>query len=140
MPTSFMIYGANGFVGAQIARLAVSQGLQPILAGRSAAKLQTLANELGAEVRSFSLDDPAAIDAGVAVVVDLPVVIGHEILADEQRLAIEHPDPPVEVGVGVSVGRGGNVEVGVNVGVGVGVGNCSLSVILRSAYPFSPVA
>ena len=36
MPTPWMIYGANGYTGELIAREAVSRGLKPVLAGRTA--------------------------------------------------------------------------------------------------------
>lgn len=51
-----MIYGANGYTGELIAREAVQQGMRPLLAGRSAAKLAPLAEELACEYRSFSLN------------------------------------------------------------------------------------
>ena len=35
--TPLLIYGANGYTGALIARLAVERGLRPVLAGRSRA-------------------------------------------------------------------------------------------------------
>ncbi|BDY04542.1 saccharopine dehydrogenase NADP-binding domain-containing protein [Ferrimonas sp. YFM] len=54
--TQWMIYGANGYTGELIAREAVKRGLTPILAGRSIEKIRPLANELGLECRSFSLD------------------------------------------------------------------------------------
>ena len=38
-----MIYGGNGYTGALIAREAASRGLKPILAGRTAAKVEQLA-------------------------------------------------------------------------------------------------
>ncbi len=42
MSKSFLLYGANGFVGSEAARLAVKEGLRPILAGRSEEKLRHL--------------------------------------------------------------------------------------------------
>src|SRR5262245_13193492 len=60
-----LIYGAYGYMGGLIAREAVARGLRPILAGRNAATLGTLANKLGLEHRAFPLDDPAALDAGI---------------------------------------------------------------------------
>src|SRR3954468_12768450 len=54
----FLIYGANGYTGELIAREAVRRGQKPILAGRNAEKLATLANELGLESRAFPLDKP----------------------------------------------------------------------------------
>lgn len=35
MSSSFMLYGATGFVGDAVARMAVQDGLRPILAGRN---------------------------------------------------------------------------------------------------------
>lgn len=69
-----LIYGANGYVGEAAARLAVEQGLAPILAGRDAAAITALAAELGVEGRVVDLDHPAALDralAGVRVVLHL---------------------------------------------------------------------
>ena len=65
----FLIYGATGFVGEAIARLAVQSGLRPILAGRNADGIARLAAELGVRHRAFELGD--AIDrelTGVKVV------------------------------------------------------------------------
>lgn len=57
----WMIYGANGYSGELIAREAKHRGMAPVLAGRSEAKISTLANELGLPFQVFSLDDPAII-------------------------------------------------------------------------------
>ena len=62
MSSKFLLYGSTGFVGGEIARLAVQSGLRPILAGRDAVKLETQATELGLEHRVFSLEDSAAMD------------------------------------------------------------------------------
>jgi short subunit dehydrogenase-like uncharacterized protein len=62
MSSTFLLYGATGFVGDFTARLAIEYGLQPILAGRDAAKLERMATELGVEYRVASLDDPGTID------------------------------------------------------------------------------
>jgi short subunit dehydrogenase-like uncharacterized protein len=72
MPHPFLLYGATGFVGAEIARMAVQAGLRPILAGRNAPQLQRLAAELGVECRSFALDESAAIDQALK---EVPVVL-----------------------------------------------------------------
>jgi short subunit dehydrogenase-like uncharacterized protein len=72
MPSGFLLYGANGFVGETIARLAVQQGLQPILAGRDAAKIKSLATELGVAYRVFRLDDSATMDQALS---EMPVVL-----------------------------------------------------------------
>ena len=74
MPDAFLLYGANGYVGEAAARLAVQQGLKPILAGRDAAKIEPLARELGLEHRACALDDAAALDRalrGVPLVLHL---------------------------------------------------------------------
>lgn len=51
-----MIYGANGYTGELIARAAASD--KPILAGRSAEKVERLAQELGCESRVFPVERP----------------------------------------------------------------------------------
>ncbi len=56
---TWMIYGANGYTGELIAREAVRRGEKPLLAGRSLAKVQPLASELGLEARAFALEDVA---------------------------------------------------------------------------------
>lgn len=55
--TKWMIYGAYGFTGELLARKAVDEGFTPIVAGRSAEKLQGLKEELDLNHRVFSLDD-----------------------------------------------------------------------------------
>jgi len=72
MPASFLLYGANGYVGEAAARLAVAQGLRPILAGRDAAKIAPLATELGLEARAFGLDDAGGADRALR---DVPLVL-----------------------------------------------------------------
>jgi short subunit dehydrogenase-like uncharacterized protein len=63
---SYLIYGANGYTGELVARAAKQRGHAPILAGRQEAAVRALADELAFTPRSFSLDDPRAIDAGLA--------------------------------------------------------------------------
>lgn len=53
----WMIYGANGYTGALIAREAKQRGLTPVLAGRSAG-VKTLADELGLASKTFNVDAP----------------------------------------------------------------------------------
>jgi short subunit dehydrogenase-like uncharacterized protein len=60
MGTKWMIYGAYGYTGELIAREAVHRGLEPVLAGRNAKKLESLAGELGLEMRAFPADPAAA--------------------------------------------------------------------------------
>lgn len=63
--SAFLIYGANGYTGALIARAAADRGLQPILAGRSATDVIVEANALHLSHRIFELDDPHALDAAL---------------------------------------------------------------------------
>lgn len=66
MKSGFLLYGSNGFVGNLIARQAVRDGMRPTLAGRNAARVASLAAELGLEYRVFALDDAEAIDRALA--------------------------------------------------------------------------
>jgi short subunit dehydrogenase-like uncharacterized protein len=66
-----LVYGANGYTGALIAREAVRRGLAPILAGRNVDQVGELARELGCEARIAALDDEtglAQLLRGVSVV------------------------------------------------------------------------
>jgi short subunit dehydrogenase-like uncharacterized protein len=65
MTSTFLLYGANGYVGEAAARMAVESGLRPVLAGRDAAKIEKLAAELGLECRIFDLQDPIKIKSGL---------------------------------------------------------------------------
>ncbi len=55
-----MIYGANGYTGELIAREAVRRHLNPVLAGRTAAKVEQLASRLGLQARIFDLENATA--------------------------------------------------------------------------------
>ena len=61
MTQSWLLYGANGYTGELIAREAVKRGMRPILAGRSRAKIEPLAAELGCESAIFALEDHTAM-------------------------------------------------------------------------------
>lgn len=65
MLSNFLLYGANGYTGALIARMAVERGLKPILAGRDRLKIERSAAQLGLEHRIFALEDTVALDAAV---------------------------------------------------------------------------
>lgn len=52
----WLLYGANGYTGELIAREAVARGERPILAGRSAERIEPLARELGCEARVFGVE------------------------------------------------------------------------------------
>src|SRR5437764_35000 len=71
---TWLLYGANGYTGALVARLAAARGEHPVLAGRSAGKVGALARELGLESRRFGLDDPGAIRRGLdGVITEVPL-------------------------------------------------------------------
>lgn len=59
---SVLVYGANGYTGRLIAWRAAEYGIRPVLAGRDATAVTTLARELGYEARVFSLHDAQAVD------------------------------------------------------------------------------
>ncbi|MCC6243757.1 MAG: saccharopine dehydrogenase NADP-binding domain-containing protein [Gemmatimonadaceae bacterium] len=63
--TAVMIYGATGYVGEVMAREAVVLDLQPIIAGRNAARLATLATDLFVTYKAFALTDPSVVDAAL---------------------------------------------------------------------------
>jgi short subunit dehydrogenase-like uncharacterized protein len=63
--SGYLIYGANGYSGELIARLAVARGHRPVLAGRNSAAVNALASQLGLPVRVFALDDPGVVSAGL---------------------------------------------------------------------------
>jgi short subunit dehydrogenase-like uncharacterized protein len=71
-PIPFLIYGANGYTGALVARTAVQRGLRPVLGGRNRAQVAALATELGLPHCIFALDEPAVLEAELA---DVPVVL-----------------------------------------------------------------
>jgi short subunit dehydrogenase-like uncharacterized protein len=72
MPSAFLLYGATGFVGEAIARLALEYNLEPILAGRDAVRIEKLAAELVVKYRIFDLLDPHKIEEGLK---DIAVVL-----------------------------------------------------------------
>ncbi len=72
MAGDILIYGATGYTGKLIARVAREQGLGPVLAGRNAETLKAVADRLGLASRSFDLADPARIDAALK---DVTVVL-----------------------------------------------------------------
>jgi short subunit dehydrogenase-like uncharacterized protein len=59
----WVIYGANGYTGELVSRRAARLGMRPVLAGRSAAAVRTLADELGLDHVVVALDDPVALRA-----------------------------------------------------------------------------
>ncbi len=105
MQKQFVIYGANGYTGALTAREAVARGLRPILAGRNAAALAALADELGLDYRVVALDDPTGLDNlldGVTAVLHCagPFVFTSQPMADAcLRNGVHYLDITGEIGV-----------------------------------------
>lgn len=56
-----MLYGATGYTGALIAQECARRGLQPVLAGRDAARLRLLADRLRLPHTVVALDNPAGL-------------------------------------------------------------------------------
>ena len=52
----WLVYGAYGYTGKLVAQEAVRRGHSPVLAGRNAARVEALAQELQLRSRAFSLD------------------------------------------------------------------------------------
>jgi saccharopine dehydrogenase (NAD+, L-lysine-forming) len=69
---AWMLYGANGYTGQLVAKLAVERGERPVLAGRSAEKLAPIAAELDLDQAVIDLTDPEALRA---VLADFQVVL-----------------------------------------------------------------
>lgn len=63
---TWLLYGAYGFTGRLVAKLATARGERPVLAGRAAGKVAELAAQLGLEHRVFGLTEPDAIRRGLA--------------------------------------------------------------------------
>jgi len=57
-----LIYGAYGYTGALIVEAALEQGMRPLLCGRDAGKLKSLAERYGLQYRAFDLQDAAVLD------------------------------------------------------------------------------
>jgi short subunit dehydrogenase-like uncharacterized protein len=68
MQNQFLLYGANGYTGKLIAKLASTYNLQPILAGRTEANIKPLADELQLSYRTIDLDDKAVLETALSEV------------------------------------------------------------------------
>jgi saccharopine dehydrogenase (NAD+, L-lysine-forming) len=64
----WMVYGANGYAGELVARLAVARGERPVLAGRNGPAVRRLAEELGCESVVTALDDAVALRSALGEV------------------------------------------------------------------------
>lgn len=65
MPDNFLIYGANGYTGELIVRFAVERGMKPLLAGRNASKVESLAKKHNLDFRVFALEETEKLDSAL---------------------------------------------------------------------------
>ena len=65
MTGKILIYGASGYTGKLIARVAVEQGLKPILAGRNLERVRAVAEPLGLESLAVDLANNAQLDVSM---------------------------------------------------------------------------
>jgi len=68
MQHQFLLYGANGYTGKLIAKLAASYNLQPILAGRTEANIKPVADELQLPYRIIDLDNKTQLENALSEV------------------------------------------------------------------------
>ena len=64
--SKILIYGAYGFVGKEISRLAKEKGLNPVLAGRNKKKIQDLASALKLDYLVFSLSEVDKVEKHIS--------------------------------------------------------------------------
>ena len=70
--SDFLLYGAYGYTGRLITRMASDYGLRPLLSGRNAEKLAAMHSEYGYDYRAVDLGNRTELDALLAGV---PVVL-----------------------------------------------------------------
>ena len=66
MTSTALVYGSNGYTGRLIVERALARGVSPLLAGRNGGAIREQARGLDLDHRVFALDDPRAVDAGLA--------------------------------------------------------------------------
>lgn len=62
---NLLIYGANGYTGELITRLAAGRGLRPVIAGRNREEIKHLADKYDLEYLVFPLDDHKALNSAL---------------------------------------------------------------------------
>jgi len=70
--SSFLLYGANGYTGTLIAKMAADYGLKPILGGRRESVLAPLAASLDTNYKIIDLADTATLDKAL---LEAPLVL-----------------------------------------------------------------
>jgi short subunit dehydrogenase-like uncharacterized protein len=66
MEGDLLVHGAYGYTGSLITQRAVADGLDPIIAGRSAERVEVAATERGCDHRVFSLEHPTVVERRIA--------------------------------------------------------------------------
>lgn len=66
MQDQLLLYGANGYTGTLIARLAETYGIKPVLAGRTEANIKPIAEKLQLPYLIIDLNDSAALEASLS--------------------------------------------------------------------------
>jgi short subunit dehydrogenase-like uncharacterized protein len=72
MQDTFLLYGANGYTGKLIIQAALEKGLKPVIAGRNAEQIRTLATNYGLYYRVFDLSDEQLI---IEAIKEYPLVL-----------------------------------------------------------------
>lgn len=70
--STILLYGANGYTGRLITRMATEYGIQPVLAGRNRQSIEILAKNHGLPFRVLNLEDDASIHQAL---MDMDVVL-----------------------------------------------------------------
>lgn len=70
--STFLLYGANGYTGTLIAKMASSHNLHPILGGRNENALKPLADSLKYQFKIADINDSASLDK---ILQDVPLVL-----------------------------------------------------------------
>ena len=65
MQNQFLLYGANGYTGQLIAKLAAKYNLQPILAGRTEEAIKPMAEELQLPYVVIDLNDTEKLETAL---------------------------------------------------------------------------
>jgi short subunit dehydrogenase-like uncharacterized protein len=63
---NILIYGANGFVGREIVKLAKNRGLNPVVAGRNEKEIKDLASTLQLDHAVFGMEDTELLDSHIS--------------------------------------------------------------------------
>ncbi len=97
------VFGAYGHTGRFVVAELRERGFLPVLSGRDAEKLKTLAHETGLDARPASVDDPASLDralAGAAAVINCAgpfAVTASPVIEAALRAGVPYLDVAAEI-------------------------------------------